>query len=1169
MTIDPLSGGGEMGALMRSVAWEKTAVGAVAAWPQSLRTALSILLETGFPMYIAWGPDFTQFYNDGYRPILGSTKHPAALGRSTRETFAEIWSIIGPMFHGVMEGTATTVVDFLLPLDRHGFVEDCYFIFSYSPIREEGGKVGGVLVTVTETTERILGARRLKTLQALAARTQGTTTAEAACEGAAAVLADNPDDVPFALLYLRAPDGERAVLAGAAGIAPGTAASPWEIDLAATDAPLPTPAIGAIAAVMQSGVAELLGSLPDGALSPAEPAAGSAASAGSAPWRGIVLPIAQPGEGRPTGVLVAALSPRLVFDEKYRSFLELVAGQVATAIATARSLAAAEARAEALAEIDRAKTAFFSNVSHEFRTPLTLMLGPTEEALAQGDRLPPEDLARWQLVHRNGLRLLKLVNTLLDVSRIEAGRVQAVFEPVDLAASTAELASVFRSGVEKAGMRLLLDLPPLGEPVYVDRDMWEKIVLNLVSNAFKYTLEGEIEVSLRAADGTAVLAVRDTGTGIPEAELPKLFDRFYRVEGARGRTHEGTGIGLSLVRDLVHLHGGRVTVESTEGVGSTFTVTLPLGREHLPAERLGGARTLASTALGANPFVEEALRSLGSPEPPERGERAERVGPAPARILLADDNADMGDYVRRLLAERWEVELVTDGEAALAAARERPPDLVLADVMMPRLDGFGLLRELRADPRTSTLPVLLLSARAGEEARVAGLERGADDYLVKPFSARELLARVGAHLEMARLRKAAEAELARLLAVATEARQQAEAANRLKDEFLATISHELRTPLNAILGWVQLLQVRGYDAPGTERALATIERNARAQNQLIEELLDVSRIITGKLRLDVRQVDLLSVVEAAVEVVQPTAETKGVRLQAILDPLAGPVSGDPARLQQIVWNVLANAIKFTPKGGRVQVRLERVDSSVQIVVADTGIGIDPAFKPYVFERFRQADASSSRAYGGLGLGLAIVRHLVDLHGGTVCAESAGVGQGATFILSFPLTIARTLAPADAAFGGAPPPLHPAAGAALPFIPSPVLAGVRVLVVDDELDARTLITAILEQCAAAVTTASSVAEALAILDRDPVDVVLSDIEMPGEDGYSFIRKLRSREGRSFLPAAALTAYARAEDRHRAIVAGYQIHIPKPVEPAEVVAVVASLARRPQQPEEPAH
>jgi signal transduction histidine kinase len=1145
-------GGGEMGALMRSVDWEKTAVGAVSAWPQSLRTALSILLETSFPMYIAWGYEFTQFYNDGYRPILGSTKHPAAMGRSSRQTFAEIWDIIGPMFLGVMEGTAATLTDFLLPLDRYGFVEECYFIASYSPIREESGNVGGVLVTVTETTERVLGARRLKTLQTLAARTQGAMTAEAACAAAAQVLGENPADLPFALIYLLTPDGARATLAGAVGIEPETSTSPAEIDLASADPSLPPAVLAALAEVVASGAAQLLEEFPPGAALPADQ---------PAPGRGLVIPIAQPGEGRPTGVLISALSPRLVLDESYRSFLTLAAGQIATAVASARALEEAKARAQALAEIDRAKTAFFSNVSHEFRTPLTLMLGPTEEALAEGETLPAEDRRRWQLVHRNGLRLLKLVNTLLDFSRIEAGRVQAVFKPVDLAAYTAELASVFRSAIEKAGMRLILDLPPLPEPVFVDRDMWEKIVLNLVSNAFKYTLEGEIEVSLRADGGSAVLAVRDTGTGIPEAELPKLFDRFYRVEGARGRTHEGTGIGLALVQELARLHGGTVAVESVFGsaaTGSTFTLTIPLGKEHLPAERIGAIRTLPSTNLGAQPFAEEALLLASADREPSEPE----VPPAPpageeaARILLADDNADMGDYVRRLLAGRYEVELVADGEAALAAARLRPPDLVLTDVMMPRLDGFGLLRELRADPRTSTIPVILLSARAGEESRVEGLERGADDYLIKPFSARELIARVGAHLEMARVRKQAESELERLLASATEARQQAEAANRIKDEFLATVSHELRTPLNAILGWVQLLQVSHYDEESTRRALATIERNARAQNQLIEDLLDVSRIISGKLRLDLRPVDLLVVVQAAIEVVRPTAENKGVRIQAILDPLPGPVSGDPGRLQQIVWNVLANAIKFTPKGGRVQVRLERVNSHVEIVVSDTGIGIKPEFKPYVFERFRQADASSSRSYGGLGLGLAIVRHLVDLHGGTVRAESAGEGQGATFVIGLPLTIVH--APLESA-----PRVHPTASAGLSFTPSPVLAGIRVLIVDDEPDARSLVAAILEQCNAAVTTASSAREALALLEQEAVDVVVSDIEMPGEDGYSFIRKMREREveWQRWVPAVALTAYARAEDRHRAIVEGYQIHVPKPVEPAELVAVIANLAGRP--------
>ncbi|HSU83774.1 MAG TPA: ATP-binding protein, partial [Thermoanaerobaculia bacterium] len=699
---DPLAGGGEMGALMRSIDWSRTAVGPVEGWPQSLRTALSILLETGFPMYIAWGPDFTQFYNDGYRPILGSTKHPAALGISTRVTFAEIWDIIGPMFHGVMQGTPTNVVDFLLPLDRHGFVEECYFIFSYSPIREEGGSVGGVLVTVTETTERILGARRLRTLQELATRTQKAVTAEAACEAAAGVLRENPDDLPFGLVYLFDAGGQGATLAGAAGLEPGSPASPARIGLEGADPLWP------LADVLRTGETQVLEELP--------------AAAGPLPARRVaVVPIAQPGEERPAGALVAAISPRLVFDEKYRGFFALAAGQIATAVSNARALAEAKARAEALAELDRAKTAFFGTVSHELRTPLTLILGPAEDALREegGD-------ARWELVHRNALRLLKLVNTLLDFSRLEAGRVQASYEPADLALLTRDLASAFHSAIESAGLRYTLDVAPLDEPVHVDRDMWEKIVLNLLSNALKFTFEGEIEVTLRRQGDRAVLAVRDTGTGVPADQIPLLFERFHRVPGARSRTHEGTGIGLSLVQELVRLHGGEVAVESAAGGGSTFTVAIPFGSAHLPPDRLAPPGEPASTAVGPAAFVEEALRWSpdGAPEEPPAPERGT------ARILLADDNADMRDYVTRLLRGRWTVETAADGAAALERARETLPDLILSDVMMPGLDGYQLLQALRADERTRGIPVIFLSARAGEEARVEGLSAGADDYLV-------------------------------------------------------------------------------------------------------------------------------------------------------------------------------------------------------------------------------------------------------------------------------------------------------------------------------------------------------------------------------------------------------------------------------------------------------
>ena len=419
-----------------------------------------------------------------------------------------------------------------------------------------------------------------------------------------------------------------------------------------------------------------------------------------------------------------------------------------------------------LAKLDRAKTAFFSNVSHEFRTPLTLILGPLEDLLAQRT-LPTEVREALAVIQRNSQRLLRLVNTLLNFSRIEAGRVQASYQPTDLAALTVGLAGSFRSACERAGLRLRVDCPPLDEPVYVDGGMWEEIVLNLLSNAFKFTFEGEIEVKLRGAGTTCELSVRDTGIGIPEAELPRIFERFHRVEGASGRSFEGTGIGLALVRELVKLHGGDLAVHSLLGQGSTFAVTLPFGMAHLPAERIRDGGEATSLSQQGSSYVAEALQWLvrdpagGEPSaeafPAADGALPSSAGPPPGierpRVLLADDNADMREYVRHLLAPHYYIESCADGQAALEAAQRHRPCLVLADVMMPRLDGFGLLKALRADPRLTTVPVVLLSARAGEEAQVEGLEAGADDYLVKPFSARELLARVTAHIELARLRE--------------------------------------------------------------------------------------------------------------------------------------------------------------------------------------------------------------------------------------------------------------------------------------------------------------------------------------------------------------------------------------------------------------------------------
>jgi PAS domain S-box-containing protein len=412
-------------------------------------------------------------------------------------------------------------------------------------------------------------------------------------------------------------------------------------------------------------------------------------------------------------------------------------------------------------------------------------------------------------------------------------------------------------------------------------------------------------------------------------------------------------------------------------------------------------------------------------------------------------------------------------------------------------------------------------------------------------------------------RVAREAELqaqiedrSRLLSSEKLARNEAERANRLKDEFLATISHELRNPLNAILGWSHMMRLGNLTPANAERAVETIYRNAKSQAQLVADLLDVSRIISGKLRLEVRTVDLISIVNAAIDSIRPTADAKGIRLQTMLDPGAGPISGDADRLQQIVWNLLTNAVKFTPKGGRIQVKVQRTNSHVKVVVSDSGVGISKEFLPYVFDRFRQADASTTRIYGGLGLGLSIVHQLVDLHGGAVSVHSEGEGKGATFTITLPFGVEITSQKETESV------LPTQSDELISFDRLPSLEGLKVLVVDDEADTRELIGEVLKKCGSEVITSPSAAEALVALEQHKPDILISDLGMPDEDGYSLISKIRAlpsdRGGQ--IPAAALTAYARAEDRMRVLRSGFQFHLPKPVDSAELVTVVASLAGR---------
>lgn len=772
----------EMARLMRATDWAATPLGSVETWSLSLRMMVNFLLVNRFPLLLWWGQDFLQLYNDPYRPVLG-TKHPRSLGQPARECWAEIWDVIGPLvetpFNG---GPATWMDDLFLEINRHGFMEETHFTVAYSPVPDETAPngIGGVLATVHEISDKVIAERRVMVLRDLGARASGAQNAEEACRIAAKTLAQHPRDIPFALLYLLDDDGQHARLAATAGIEQNDLFSPAMLDLGAapgaragTSKHEPWP----LNEVMRTETMQIVNDLgtcfevvPPGPWS--DPPATAA-----------VMPIRSHTGRHLAGFLVAGVSARIQFDDAYAGFLDLVSSQLATAIANARAYEDERKRAEALAELDRAKTIFFSNVSHEFRTPLTLMLGPLEDLLIDTeDPVSPGQRERLEVMQRNGLRLLKLVNALLDFARIEAGRIQARYAPLDLATVTADLAGAFRSLVEKAGLELRVESPPLtglSEPVYVDREMWEKIVLNLLSNAFKFTFDGSISVTVRAVrDGkteAVELAVKDTGTGISAAELPRLFERFHRVDGARSRTYEGSGIGLALVQELVHLHGGTIRVESEEGAGTTFFVRLPVGASHLPADRIMSELWAAPPVfptVSANAYVEEAGRWLpdgqldsvstidGLASPLVLHETARIPGgknraARPARILIADDNADMREYLRRLLSESYTVETAANGKQALEAIFRagRPlPDLVLADVMMPELDGFALIREVRAHPQTVAMPVMLLSARAGEEATLEGLDAGADDYLVKPFSSREMLSRVAARLEISRTR---------------------------------------------------------------------------------------------------------------------------------------------------------------------------------------------------------------------------------------------------------------------------------------------------------------------------------------------------------------------------------------------------------------------------------
>ena len=1103
-----LSGGGEMGARMRAHDWSATPLGVPGTWPQSLRTVVRILLSSRYQMWMAWGDALSFFCNDAYLPTLG-VKHSWALGASAREVWQEIWPDIGPRIEHVLKtGEATWDEGLLLFLERSGYSEETYHTFSYSPLSDDSGSIVGMLCVVTEETERIIGERRLSSLRELASDIAGKNTSAEVLAAAEHSLSANLKDLPFTLIYQFDSDGA-ARLACATGVEPGDPIAPALITLADGGTPwsvgelLTEPSIRTI-----DDLERRFDRLPAGAWA-------------RAPRQAVVAPMARQGQHTPAGFLIAGINPFRRLDETYLGFINLVAGQIAAGLANAQAYEEERRRAEALEEIDRAKTTFFSNVSHEFRTPLTLMLGPLEDVLARPEvELNHDNRKLVSVAHRNGIRLLKLVNTLLDFSRIEAGRVSASFEATDLADYTAELASNFRSALDKAGLHLAIDVTELPQPVYVDRDMWEKIVLNLLSNAFKFTFAGEIGVTINVApDGShAEVRVHDTGTGIPPREMPHLFERFRRVEGARGRSFEGSGIGLALVQELVKLHGGEIGVRSELGHGSTFTIILPFGTTHLPQDRLGGPRPAVSTRMRTQAYVDEAMGWLDgnaasdvplASSADDLGHEARDAATGKEVVLLADDNNDMRDYVRRLLAERYQVEAVRDGQAALEAAWRRRPDLILSDAMMPRLDGFGLLQALRNDPKLRDVPVIMLSARAGEEAKVEGLEAGANDYLSKPFSARELLARVRANLDLARLRSEATAALRELNASLAQ-RVEAEVGERMKAEealrqaqkmeaigqLTGGVAHDFNNLLMIIRSSADLLRRRDLPLERQRRYVDAISDTADRAAKLTNQLLIFSRRHPMK-----REVfDIASQLERVTDMLQTMI---GSRIAFTLDIAEGllAVEADANQFETVMVNLVANARDAMEGHGSLTVRLARSSAAVPtatalttrefvtVAVIDTGCGIPPEQIDRIFEPF----FTTKEVGRGTGLGLSQVYGFAQQSGGKVMVDSA-VGVGTTITLHLPLSSK---------------PIQPSKD-------DPVTSAISqarglVLVVEDNAQVGEFSSQLLRDLGYQTVLASNAEEALRLIDREPerFDVVFSDVVMPGLDGVAFGQHIRRR------------------------------------------------------------
>ena len=1246
-----LTGGGEAGEIIRSKDWSKTPLGPIEEWPQSLRTAVSLCLSSTFPILIAWGPEDIQIYNDAYRPICGP-KHPEAIGQNFKICWATALPVVGDAFDRAHQGEGTYIRDQRMFLDRYGYLEEAFMTFSFSPIGVESGEVGGVFHPISESTDKVLGARRTAVLRDVSAAIAKSLSIEELCQALIQRYESIELDLPFVLFYQL--NGNRLQRMGAAGVSNDARMAPQVVELdnvepGNSDVWPFDKAMKSLAITEVNDLEARFGSEPSGPYP-------------EFPSTALLLPIMVVGSERPYGFLIAGVSARRALDAEYSDFYALLSNAVSTAVANVVAYQHEQRKAEELAELDRAKTAFFSNVSHEFRTPLTLMVGPLEDALADTDEpLGDAQRKRLEVTHRNSLRLLKLVNALLDFSRIEAGRAKGNFAATDLAQLTGDLSGVFRSAIESAGLRYNVTVADLGEVVYIDQDMWEKIVFNLLSNAFKFTLSGSISVTLKRVGSFARLEISDTGSGIATEELPRVFERFHRIENSKGRTYEGTGIGLAMIQELVKLHKGNIGVTSELGKGSAFYVDIPFGIAHIPSADLAGVGAQRDTTkaasigtLGAS-YIQEALGWLpeaqhAAEEFPSRSivQSAQSTlsnDATPIRILLVDDNSDMRGYLKRLMEDYAVVETCGDGEAAYQAICREKPDLVVSDVMMPVLDGFGLIEKVRGNKAIKDVPIILLSARAGEEANIEGLAAGADDYLVKPFSANELMSRVRYQVDAARRRRAAQSELAlsekyfRTLVDASAAiiwtcdatgyctylskrwgevtgrdteldlgfgwidnvhpddqphtrdtflsakqsllpfniiyrlrhadgdyrwavdsgaplldngivtgfvgtvvdvhdeRVAKDAmevlandlteVNQRQNEFLVTLAHELRNPLAPIRNGLEIMRLSTSTNQSVSNIHQMMDRQVNHLTHLVDDLLDIARITKGKINLKKERVALKTVLTNAVEISMPLIEANQHELIVDIQEQDLTIDADPQRITQVISNVLNNAAKYTPNGGKIVVTAFAEGDVAILTVKDNGIGLSPEALSTVFELFSQIQAEVDRAQGGLGIGLHLVKRLIDLHDGSVAMSSLGEGEGSTFTIRLPRILTAQISQNVETNTGT--------GSAAPL---------RILIVDDNRDGAETLSMLMECCGHTAYMAANGKDALAVAANVLPDIVFLDIGLPDMSGYEVAVEMRKIASLKHTRFAALTGRGAEADKAQAMAVGFDYHLTKP-------------------------